>query len=128
GYTASRRALWTYLGRRAQGEYIFSTEDDFVYDQPIDLPRMVGILRAEPNLAQVALLRDAYYAAERAKGGILGWPRDQFVQRGENGDARLEHRLFFTANPSLIRRSLTARPWPSGPSSERLFGDALVRS
>lgn len=127
GYTGSRRALWTYLSRRAKGDYIFSTEDDFVYDQPVDLAAMAGILRSDPDLAQLALLRDAYYQAERDKGGILGWDRASFRQVGQNGDARLEHRLFFTANPSLFRKTLTHRPWPTGPSSERLFGDALVR-
>jgi hypothetical protein len=127
GYTGSRRALWTYLSRRAKGDYVFATEDDFVYDRTIDLPALIDILRADPGLAQVALLRDAYYPKEREKGGILGWPRDQFREVGTNGDARLEHRLFFTANPSLLRRSLTRNPWPTGASSERLFGDRLLR-
>jgi hypothetical protein len=37
------------------------------------------------------------------------------------------HRDHFTANPSLFHRSLVRTPWPSGTSSERLFGDELLR-
>lgn len=127
GYTAMRQRLWSYLRRRAVGSYIFATEDDFTVSRPVDLVAMIATLQANPNLLQLALLRDAFYAKEREAGGILGWPRDQFENRAEDGQAWLEHRLFFTANPGLFRKALTERPWPSGNSSERLFGDAILR-
>lgn len=126
GYTESRRALWSYLSRRAVGSYVFATEDDFLYERDVDLAPMIRALDADRSLLQVALLRDPY-PSEVERGGILGWPADQFTPAGKNGDSRLEHRLFFTANPSLFRRELTEREWPGGTSSERRYGDYLLR-
>ena len=57
---------------------------------------------------------------------MLGWPPDSFEAKAQgNGHGRLEHRNFWTMNPALYRRSITERPWPSAPSSERVFGDQL---
>jgi len=127
GYTGSMQRLWAYLNRRAKGEYVFATEDDFLYPHPVDLEPMIETLAADPNLAQVALLRDAFYQDERETGGVLGWPEPAFTKAGTNGNTRLEHKLFWTANPSIFRKAITARPWPAGHHSETLFGDALKR-
>ena len=51
------------------------------------------------------------------------WPAESFEQRGPV----LEHRNFWTMNPALVRRSVAERPWPSVASSERVFGDLLLR-
>lgn len=128
GYTDSMRAMWSYISRKARGEYVFLIEDDFVYEQDINLAALVRVLDANSHLAQVALLRDAFYASEREKGGILGWPLEQFTPKRSNEHSWLEHDLFFTANPALFRRSLANVPWPRTPSSERVFGDRLTRS
>lgn len=127
GYTGSMRRMWGYLGRRAMGAYVFAAEDDFLYQRQVDLAPMIGVLQERPHLAQLALLREAYYPREFEKGGILGWPPASFTKQHLNGTTWLEHRLFFTANPSLFRRTLTGQQWPNGPSSERLFGDALLK-
>jgi hypothetical protein len=121
-FTGSMRAMWTYLGRRAKGEYIFQAEDDFVYERPVDLDQMIAVLREQPHLVQIALLRDACYADERETGGILGWPLPAFTFR----DGWFEHRQFWTNNPSLFRKSMTDRPWPIGRHSETLFGRAVL--
>lgn len=121
-YTGSMQAMWRYLQKRAKGEYIFQVEDDFTYERPVDLGPMIAALRENPNLVQMALLRDACYADERETGGILGWPEPAFDRRPE----WLEHKLFFTANPSLFRHSLTDTPWPSGRHSETLFGKRVL--
>jgi hypothetical protein len=121
-YTGSMQSMWAYLARHARGEYIFQAEDDFVYERPVDLGPMIEALIENPYLVQVALLRDACYADERETGGILGWPEPAFTRAGTNGTSRLEHRLFFTANPCLFRKSLTATPWPGADESRRILG------
>ena len=126
GYTGSMRRMWSYLAKRAKGDYIFATEDDFLYPQPVDLEPLITTLRDNSYLAQIALLRDAFYQDERETGGILGWPEPAFRKVGNNGTTRLEHRLFWTCNPSVFRRSITARPWPHGKHSETLFGKELM--
>lgn len=123
-FTEGMQALWTYLRRRAKGDFIFAVEDDFTYERPVDLVPMIAALKRNPHLVQMALLRDPSYQDEReleAIGNILGWPRPAFDFR----DGWFEHRQFFTLNPSLFRRSLTERPWPTGHHSETLFGKSL---
>jgi hypothetical protein len=127
GYTPGAARMWRYLSRRAQGDYIFGAEDDFLYREDIDLGELVDVLSADPQLAQVALLRAPAYQSEIDKGGLLGWPWEAFTPVRMNGYSYLTHRLFWTANPSLYRRSLTERAWPQKPSSERVFGEALFR-
>lgn len=126
GYVAAVQRLWRYLDRRAIGEYVFLTEDDFTYDREVPLDAMIGVL-ADRHVKQVALLRAPAYAREYGDG-VLGWPVDDFARRDAGTEReRLEHRLFWTMNPSLMRRSITERPWPTAPSSERVFGDQLFR-
>ena len=122
-FTGSMQAMWRYIAKRAKGAYVLQVEDDFTYTRPVELEPMIAVLAREPFLAQMALLRDACYADERETGGILGWPVPAFTFK----DGWFEHRQFFTLNPSLFRRSLTDRPWPSGHHSETLFGKALFR-
>lgn len=127
GYTDSMKRLWRYLERRAQGTYVFQAEDDFEYEADVDLEAMIDVLEVRPHVSQVALLRAPAYQSEIDNGGILGWPVESFTPARLNGHRWLEHRNFWTANPSLFRRSLTGRPWPSGKSSERRFSDQLFR-
>ena len=129
GYTAAVQRLWRYIDRRVIAPYVFLTEDDFVYERDVDLSAMVAALREDRALAQVALLRAPAYARELEPGDhILAWPRDSFRPAGSGATARLEHRNFWTMNPSVFRRELSQVAWPSRPSSERAFGDALARN
>lgn len=128
GYTGSMQAMTRYLRRRCPTGYILQLEDDFIYERPVDLARMVAVLRAREDLAQVALLRKPAYDSERARGGILGHSVSAFERTEAAGAKLLEHRLFWTANPNLARREVYQVPWPSGRSSERLFGDAQLKA
>jgi hypothetical protein len=123
GYTESVRRLWQYLQKRARGRYIFLAEDDFLYLRPVVLDPMVETLQRNGNLRQIALLRGPAYPREFENGGILGWPEDSFTRQGD----RLEHRNFWTMNPSVFDVAVTETPWPKQASSERVFGDVLLR-
>lgn len=127
GYTGARRRLWHYLAKRARGTHIFATEDDFLYDRDVDLEPMIATLDAEPTLRQMALLRGAYYPREIEAGGVLQSLKTPHELVNHRPYPFVTHRDHFTANPSLFRRSLAAIDWPSGPSSERLFGDVVLR-
>jgi len=120
-FTEGMKAMWGYLRKRAKGDYVFQTEDDFVYERPVDLRQLIAALADDEGLAQMALLRDACYPDERETGGILGWPMPAFTFR----EGWFEHRQFFTLNPSLFRSSLTRHPWPGGRHSETTFGRQL---
>jgi hypothetical protein len=124
-HARSMRSLFDYIARRLTGEYVFLAEDDFVYSNKVELPAMIDALTASPNLAQIALLRQPIHPRE-LDGGVLGWPPESFTSEHLNGDHWLEHRNFWTNNPSLFRRSLADRGWPVTSSSERHFGNALL--
>jgi len=123
GYTRSVQRLWRYLANRARGDYLFVAEDDFVYTRDVDLVPMAEALSRRPYLRQVALLRGPCYPREFERGGVLGWPLESFEAR----DGVLEHRNFWTMNPAVYRKAITDEPWPSADSSERVFGDRLLR-
>lgn len=128
GYTDSVRRLWRYVDARVSEPFVFMVEDDFIYDRPVDLAPLLQVLRRQPLVRQIALLRGPCYPRELEGDGILGWPREKFTARDAGTDrARLEHRLFWTMNPSLFARSVVQTPWPARVSSERAFGDALLR-
>lgn len=127
GYTKSMQSMWRYIhGTRA--DHLFVTEDDFLIDRDVDIEQMSTVLEEHPHIAQMALLRGPFYEAERDPATLLGHPLDAFAQK-TNGDgtAWLEHSRFFTANPMLMRRSLTSLPWPSSRHSEAVFGRQLFR-
>ena len=128
GYAEAHRLLWKYLDGRAQGEYIFSIEDDFVYDRPVDLGPMLDALQEHPHLRQMALLRGAYYPREVEAGGVLQSLPTPVTLRNDRPHPFVEHRDHFTDNPSLFHKSLVSTPWPTGTSTERHFGNTILKN
>jgi hypothetical protein len=127
GYIRAMQELWRYIDRRTTAPYIFSVEDDFTYRQPVDLVPMIATLRENPHLRQLALLRAPYYPREHEAGGVLASLKTPVELRNHRPFPFVEHRDHFTANPSLFHRSLVQTPWPSGESSERRFGDLVLK-
>ena len=126
GYTQSMIALWEYI-KGLPDTHLFVTEDDFTYDRSVPVERMVDALDANPRLVQMALLRNPIADSEKQEGTILGYPPGTFTQKRDGDVAYLEHFKFFTCNPSVIRRSLTERPWPNTPHSEAVYGKQMLR-
>lgn len=126
GFGGAIRFMWRLL---AQGTnpYVFHLEDDFLFNRDIDLDAMCKVLASNAHLAQLALRRQPWNAEEREAGGIVELrPADYTERSGAFGINRwLEHRNFFTTNPSLYRRSLCCCGWPDDPYSEGKFGARL---
>lgn len=134
GFSGAYRSAWAWLREHDRNPLVFSTEDDFVFTRDVDLHAMAGVLDRCPYLTQMALRRQPWNAQETAAGGIVEMHPDQYVDCHDGTHDWLEHRRFFTTNPSLLRRSLIlAHEWPSGSESEGRFGiglfaDPTVRS
>jgi len=107
--------------------YVFHLEQDFTFNRPAGVAGMAQVLRARPHLAQLALRRQPWNAAERAAGGIVEQHPDDYVERALGPYRWLEHRRFFTTNPCLYRRWICAQDWPDGPESEGRFGIELLQ-
>lgn len=134
GFGGAIRSAWSYLARTAEADearFVFHLEDDFTFNRPVPLAELAFVLDHRPELVQLALRRQPWNETERAAGGIVESNPAAYEERRTGPMFRpmfqwLEHRLFFTTNPSLYRRSLTWRGWPEGAHSEGRFGIELL--
>ena len=130
GFGGAMRSAWKWLNQNTVEPFVWWSEDDFVYEKVIHLDGMARVLADHPHLAQLALRRQAWNAAETAAGGVVELAPESFTDRHEGEWSWLEHRLFWTTNPSLFRRDLLAGGWAEDPVSEgrythRLLGEGL---
>lgn len=126
GFAGAMRRARAWLAQEDRTPYVWWQEDDFELTRPIDVDAMVSVLGAYPGIAQMALRRQPWNAAEKAAGGIIErWPYD-FDPVTTRGHDWLRHRRWFTTNPALLPRSvITTEEWPDGPDSEGRFGSGL---
>jgi hypothetical protein len=125
GFGGAISRAWDWAGL-CDPEYIFHLEDDFL---PVDVPSidaLAGLLARHPELVQVALLRQAWNSAEVEAGGLIEMDPAGYEVRGDSYCSWLEHRKFFTTNPSLYRASLLRFGWPAGERSEGVFTHRLL--
>lgn len=102
--------------------HVFHLEDDFTFNTNIDIDAMLATLEEYPELVQIALKRQPWNEREKEVGDLIALSPDEYLQVDGIFGSFLKHRLFWTTNPSLYRRSLLERGWPSGPECEGKFG------
>lgn len=100
-------------------DYVFHLEDDFIFPEPVDIDLMLEILEYEPDLAQIALLRQPWSPQEEQAGGIYWIEPDRFKQK----HGYVEQKHLFTFNPCLYHASV-ARDYRAGLEAE-LTADLL---
>lgn len=108
--------------------YLFHLEDDFTFNEPVDIDGMRWILDTHLHVAQVALLRQGWSQPEIDNGGVIGLAPELYTDHHVDGLTWCEHRIFFTTNPSLYRWSLTHRGWPQQAQSEAEFARRLFEN
>lgn len=124
GFAGAIQAGW----REVATDYVLHLEQDFTFNAPVPVGRMVRLLERHPHLAQVALKRQPWNAAERAAGGIVELHPDDFVERYDDGAVWTEHRRFFTTNPSVYPSRLCELGWPQIHESEGIFTHRLLEN
>lgn len=101
--------------------WIFWLEDDFTFERPVRLDEMQRLIDGH-GLAQLSLMRQAWYPHEVAAGSVIGAKPDAFTQR----EGYVEHADYWTMNPMLARRSFLAEHrWPRRKGAERRFGEEV---
>lgn len=132
GFGGAIRKAWSYIREELPadaGRYVFHLEDDFTFNRNVDLVEMARVLAHNPHLVQMALRRQPWNDTERAAGGIVECDPWAYEERIDWSDTQwLEHRKFFTTNPSLYPRTLCDIDWPTGARSEGKFGCELFGS
>lgn len=122
GFAGAYNSAWNYLRNNCINDWIFFTEDDFVFTRPVNIYTMIEVMENNPHIAQMALRRQPWNDQERAAGGIVEQYPNDYTDRTDGKFNWLEHRRFFTTNPSLLRMSLIdERDWPNVPNSEGMF-------
>lgn len=127
GFGGAINRAWATL-RRCEARFVFHLEQDFTFNRPVDLDAMARVLDQHPYLVQLALRRQPIVPTEIEAGGVVEcWP-DEFTECEHGDDQWLEHRLFFTTNPSLYRAGLCDFGWPLVERSEEEFTAQQLRN
>lgn len=124
GFGGAIQSAWNHI-RQYDFDYVFHLEDDFTFNRTIPLYDMVDKLEENPYVYQMALRRQAWSSEEKIAGGVIErWPESFHQQEGW-----ISHRLFFTTNPSLYRKSLIeTRTYPNVKDSEGHFSQSIIMS
>ncbi len=110
-----------------QQDYVFWLEEDFTFNHSVDLDDLAATMDAEPNLCQLQLLRQPWFKGELAAGGVIERDPDAYTRVASPHGDRVEHRLWWTWNPSLFRREeIVDRDYPRSGRHEWDFGRALL--
>jgi len=127
GFGGAIRTAWAKLTADSTVDYVFHLEQDFVLTRRVDLGELAAVLDRRPHLAQMALVRQAWNEQERSAGGLIARHPEAYHPAGDEfGRVWMEHRLFWTTNPSLYHRGMCRLPWPDGPQSEGRFTLSLL--
>jgi hypothetical protein len=127
GFGGAIQHAWTHLLERSEAGYVFHCEQDFTFNREIHLSEMVAVLDQNPQLAQLCLRRQPWNDEERAAGGIVESHPGDYAEMVDHAHRHwLEHRRFFSTNPSLYRRSLMEQGWPNVEHSEGIFTHHLL--
>jgi glycosyltransferase involved in cell wall biosynthesis len=127
GYWRAMKAVWA-LARHWDEPAFFFLEDDFVFNEPVNLEDLAEIVEARRDLAQMALIRQPWFHNEVEHGGVLQALEAQgqrFTECTNGHHWWIEHRAVFTGNPCLIPRRTLEHDWPEGDWSESRFGRLL---
>lgn len=128
GFDGAIIRAWAEIADRSLAWWVFHLEDDFIFRREVDLIAMAGVLAMQPHLVQMALRRQPVAPAEIAAGGVVECFPDEYAERSDQlGNVWLEHRLFFTTNPSVYSTDLCRLGWPFGEHSEARFTARLLR-
>ena len=115
---------------KLRAPWIFWSEDDLVYQRPVDLAAIARVMEATPHLKQMSLKRQSWFPLEKEAGPTVidRFDPSLFVERESLEGPWISHRTFYTLNPHLVSRDLLrVVQWPAVPDSEKVFGARLFR-
>lgn len=128
GFAGAIQAGWEKV-LDTGADYVWHAEQDFTYNRPVPIERMIALLERRPQLAQIVLKRQPWNAQERRAGGIVEQHEADYVEREDvqHSEIWTEHRRFFSTNPSVYPARLCRLGWPQEQYSEGVFTHRLLR-
>lgn len=125
GFAGAIQAGWERV-IETEAEWVIHCEQDFTFNRPIPLDRMIAVLKRHPHIAQMSLKRQAWSPAESLAGGFVELNPDAYSQHVDQGDIFTTHRVCFTTNPSVYPAALCHQGWPQVENSEGIFTHRLL--
>lgn len=127
GFAGNVRRAWSAALGSGQ-PWAFWLEDDFTFNEPVDLSAMAKVMAANGHLSQVMLKRQPWFPKEIGAGGFMQCQPEAYTERSDGDLAWSEHQLGHWTNPHLVRRSfLASNEWPAGNGSEARFARQVMR-
>lgn len=115
GFCHTVDKAWRDLKENSNADFVFHIEDDFTYNETVDLQNMAKILTENHHLGQLALKRQPVNNEEKRAGDLVRrWGFENFEEK----DGWIEHSIFWTTNPSLFRREILDYGWLTEPQCE----------
>jgi hypothetical protein len=113
GLAGAVQSAWSSVNPEV--DYVFHLEDDFLFNKSIDIAHMAFLLRQNPHLVQMALVRASVNPPEEAVGGFVFQHLADYSQKEDY----FQHGRLFTLNPCLYPMSTVRMSWPDhGGESE----------
>lgn len=119
--------------RFSKSNYCLHIEDDFLLKRQFNIEASISILNSNKNLSQISFMREPWYHNEVESGGLIeAIERDNpdavFEEKNTNGYDWIEHKSYWTCNPSIFPRWLCSFKWPTGDWSESRFSRKVLSS
>lgn len=123
GFAGSYDTAFKNVSRETN--FVFFSEDDFTFNEEIEIGRMIFILNYNRNLVQCCLKRQPWNEQEKEAGGIIEQLPELYDERSVADVKWTEHRLFYSTNPNLTPFWVIEKGWPLLPKSEEEFSKKL---
>lgn len=117
GFTKAMISAWDIL-KHDDNEWVFHLEEDFEILEDVYLGNMISVMNKNKGLKQIVLQR---------QGGIISKHPERYTDKTDGINHWVEHRVGWSCNPCLYRRSQIETPWPDEPNSERAYGKKLLK-
>lgn len=131
GFGAVVRSAWAETLDYPDVEYIFHLEEDFTFNEPIDVPLMAAMLDRAEDLAQIVLKRQPWSDFEIAAGGQIEYCESEGEEFTEKhiGGWTTTHTRNFSTNPNLMTRRAAELCVETGkPCTEGLITEVCLNN
>lgn len=129
GYVEAMRKVFSTI--LDSGEpYCLHIEDDFILLKPFVIEDVIDVIKSNRLISQISFMRHPWYQNEIDAGGVIEALEGQegaasYIQKTTNEKDWVEHKGFWTCNPSIFPNWIATMGWPEAPWSEMKFGQKL---
>jgi len=126
GMCAAHAKCWETAAGREE-EWVFHLEEDFAILRPVDLTHFVALMKMQPSVKQVALVR-CPWGFEIEWGGYIPQMPGLYERRGSWQRPWIATTRNWATNPALFRTELAREfPWDPQPGCETEIGPRIIQ-